>query len=56
MITVYDARGEAMVVEGDMTPDSLPDDIVWIDLLRPDKAEDHLIERFLASRFRRGKT
>ncbi len=47
MITVYDARGEAMVVEGDMTPDSLPDDIVWIDLLRPDKTEDHLIERFL---------
>lgn len=47
MITVYDARGEAMVIDAASPAAAMPEDIVWIDMLRPDRAEDHLIERFL---------
>jgi magnesium transporter len=49
MITVYDARGEAMVIDAEQfsAGDVLPADIVWIDMLRPDRREDHLIERYL---------
>jgi magnesium transporter len=47
MITVYDAHGEAMVIDAGAAGQDLPDDIVWIDMLRPDRDEDHLIERYL---------
>lgn len=47
MITAYRANGEAVVIRADKPPASMPADIVWLDLLRPDKAEDLLVEGFL---------
>jgi magnesium transporter len=47
MITAYRHNGEAVVISAAQPPASLPSDVVWIDMLRPDKAEDHLLEGFL---------
>jgi magnesium transporter len=47
MITAYRDNGEAVVISAVTPPASLPPDIVWIDMLRPDKAEDLLVEGFL---------
>ncbi|WP_349437534.1 magnesium transporter CorA family protein [Pararhizobium sp. A13] len=47
MITAYRDNGEAVVISAVKPPASLPSDIVWIDMLRPDKAEDFLVESFL---------
>jgi magnesium transporter len=47
MITAYRDNGEAVVVSAVKPPAALPSDIVWIDMLRPDKAEDFLVESFL---------
>jgi magnesium transporter len=47
MITAYRDNGEAVVISAVRPPASLPSDIVWIDMLRPDKAEDFLVESFL---------
>ncbi|MCV9963024.1 magnesium transporter CorA family protein [Pararhizobium sp. BT-229] len=47
MITAYRDNGEAVVVSAVSPPAALPSDIVWIDMLRPDKAEDLLVEGFL---------
>ncbi|MBW9063913.1 magnesium transporter CorA family protein [Rhizobium herbae] len=47
MITAYRDNGEAIVISAVKPPASLPADIVWIDMLRPDKAEDFLVESFL---------
>ena len=47
MITAYRDNGEAVVISAAAPPASLPSDVVWIDMLRPDKAEDLLVESFL---------
>ncbi len=47
MITAYCANGEAVAISAATPPAALPDGTVWIDLLRPDKEEDALIESFL---------
>jgi len=47
MITAYRANGEAVVISADKPPASLSSDVVWVDLLRPNKAEDLLVEGFL---------
>ncbi len=47
MITAYRANGEAVVISADKPPASMPAEIVWLDLLRPDKAEDLLVEGLL---------
>ncbi|KQS96215.1 MULTISPECIES: magnesium transporter CorA family protein [unclassified Rhizobium] len=47
MITAYRANGEAVVISADKPPASMPAEIVWLDLLRPDKAEDLLVESLL---------
>ncbi len=47
MITAYRDNGEAVVISAVKPPASLPSDVVWIDMLRPDKAEDFLVESFL---------
>jgi magnesium transporter len=47
MITAYRDNGEAVVISAAQPPASLPSDVVWIDMLRPDKAEDLLVEGFL---------
>ncbi len=47
MITAYRANGENIVITAYEPPQSLPKDIVWIDLESPDKAEDLLVERLL---------
>lgn len=47
MITAYRDNGEAVAVSAVKPPAALPSDIVWIDMLRPDKAEDFLVESFL---------
>jgi magnesium transporter len=47
MITAYRANGEAVVINADKPPASMPAEIVWLDLLRPDKAEDLLVEGLL---------
>ena len=47
MIKAYRANGEAVAISAATPPAALPDDTVWIDLLRPNKEEDQLIEAFL---------
>ncbi|WP_438749884.1 magnesium transporter CorA family protein [Pararhizobium sp. O133] len=47
MITAYRANGESVVISAEKPPASMPSDVVWVDLLRPDKAEDVLVESFL---------
>ncbi len=47
MITAYRANGESIVLAAHEPHSSLPQDIVWIDLESPDKAEDTLVERLL---------
>lgn len=49
MITVYRSNGEALLLapEALADSDSLPGDVVWVDLLSPTHEEDVLVERFL---------
>ncbi|OQP85947.1 magnesium transporter [Rhizobium rhizosphaerae] len=47
MIVLYDARGESLALDPAHPIDALPEDIVWIDLLRPSREEDALAERLL---------
>ena len=47
MITAYRENGEAIVISAVEAPEALPDGIVWIDMLRPGKEEDCLVEAFL---------
>ncbi|MDQ0319349.1 magnesium transporter [Pararhizobium capsulatum DSM 1112] len=47
MITAYGVNGEAVAISAATPPGVLPDATVWVDLLRPSKEEDALIEGFL---------
>ncbi|WP_275789254.1 magnesium transporter CorA family protein [Pararhizobium gei] len=47
MITAYRDTGEAVTLRVGEPLSSLPPGIVWIDMLRPDKAEDLMVEQLL---------
>lgn len=47
MITAYRRNGEAVAIQAETPNASFPADVVWIDMLRPTKAEDLLVEGFL---------
>ncbi|OLP58732.1 magnesium transporter [Xaviernesmea oryzae] len=47
MIALYDAQGESLTLDAAHPPEALPEDIVWIDMLRPTREEDALVERLL---------
>lgn len=47
MIIAYRKGGEAVAINTQAPPSSLPEDVVWIDMLRPTKEEDLLVESIL---------
>lgn len=47
MITLYTAAGQATILSADGPTSPLSPDVVWIDLVQPDKREDLLVEGLL---------
>lgn len=47
MITLYRTNGDATVVSSHQADLTLPQDVLWIDLLNPDRDEDVFVERLL---------
>ncbi|WKL20393.1 magnesium/cobalt transporter CorA [Agrobacterium tumefaciens] len=47
MIKAYRANCEAISLSPDDGSEQIPDDIVWIDLVNPDRAEEHHVEKLL---------
>jgi magnesium transporter len=48
MLTAYIARG-SMLVPADVAAAGLPPEAVWIDLLRPDRGDDEIVERLIGA-------
>ena len=47
MITGYCADGTAVVLTPADPPESLRSDLIWLDLVEPNKAEDLMMEKLL---------
>ncbi|MFP3701322.1 hypothetical protein SB758_38210, partial [Burkholderia sp. SIMBA_013] len=47
MIKAYRANCEAISLSPDDGSEQIPDDVVWIDLVNPDRAEEHHVEKLL---------